>query len=117
MEKNSGAELFSCPKCQYVFNLNELDNTSMFSCPNCGVGLVVKHTYHWLYVVVSLLCAGLVAHAQGLRSIVFAGAVVIYSAVFLVIVHLLSFLLTLPKKFDLRQPHIQEIGLDSRHPK
>ena len=98
MEKNRGAESFSCPKCQYVFNLDELDNTSLFSCPNCDVGLVVKHTYHWLYVVVSLLFAGLVAYVQGLHSIVFAGAMVIYATVFLVIVHLAQFFTWIAKE-------------------
>jgi hypothetical protein len=55
-----------------------------------------------------------VAYFQGLHSIVFAGAFVIYAAISIFAIELLAFTLKLPKRFTVRAKYVQDLNIDAR---
>ena len=94
--------------------MTDLDDTPPLSCPRCGVAFSVEYKYHWLHVILSISCGWSVAYLQGLHSIVFVGAWVIYSAVCLIVVDLLGFPLKLPKRFTVPASYVQSLDIHSR---
>jgi uncharacterized C2H2 Zn-finger protein len=108
-----GTTLFLCPKCKEGFSVTDLDDTPPLSCPRCGAIFNVQYKYHWVHISLSIACGWAVAYLQGLHSIVFGGAWLVYSAVCLIVIELLGFPLKLPKRFALRTPDVQSLNLDS----
>ncbi len=110
-----GTTSFTCPQCGVVFKVGELEEAAPLACPSCGAGFTVEYKYDWLYLFACVLCASLIAYLQGFQSVVFWGAVLIYSAIGAASVNLLGFKLKLPKRFVLIAPHTQTLDIDQRN--
>jgi hypothetical protein len=94
--------------------VNDLDDTPPFTCPRCKVAFSVEYKYHWLHILLAIGCGWFVAHFQGLHSIVFCGAWVIYSAAGMLVIGLLGFPLKLPKRFTMLRSNVQSLGIDPK---
>jgi DNA-directed RNA polymerase subunit RPC12/RpoP len=115
MSDSQPSDLF-CPVCGSKPDLAEAIERESFACQNCGTALVVKRKGDWIYLVVSVSAACAIAYAQGLESIMFAGAVLVYSLVGQLALHALSWQLNLPKKLECSPSEIQTIGIEnSKH--
>jgi len=109
-----GTTVFSCPKCKAGFGVNDLAESNPLSCPSCGVAFSVEYKYRWVHLAVAIAFGALAAYFQGLRSIVFAGAFVIYAAISILVIELLGFTLKLPKRFTVPASYVQGLDIDER---
>jgi DNA-directed RNA polymerase subunit RPC12/RpoP len=109
-----GTTVFNCPRCKASFGVNDLAESNPLSCPSCGIAFSVEYKYHWVHLAAAIVFGALVAHFQGLHSIVFAGAFVIYTAISIFAIELFGFTLKLPKRFTVRAGYVQDLNIDER---
>jgi hypothetical protein len=86
-----------CPKCNSPLTGDEL-RVDPLICPACKTRLQVLIKGNWVYGVLSVAIASVIAHLQGYESIVFAFWVLIYATIVLAIIKIYRWELHLPIK-------------------
>jgi hypothetical protein len=86
-----------CPKCNAPLTAVEL-RVNPPICPGCKTKLQVLIKANWVYAVLSIAVASLIASLQGYGSIVFAFWVLIYGTIILFLIKFYRWELHLPIK-------------------
>jgi len=71
-----------CPDCGFKIDRAAISGLRL-KCPNCGSELLATFRYNLAYATAAVLAGVGIGYAQGLSSIVLAGASLIYGAVIL----------------------------------
>jgi len=85
----------NCPKCNAPLRAEELLVDPPI-CPTCKAKLQVLIRANWVYAVLSVAVASVIASVQGYQSIVFAFWVLIYATIILFLIKFYRWELHLP---------------------
>jgi len=84
-----------CPKCKTPLTVDEL-RVNRLICPGCKTELRALIKANWVYAVLAVAVASLIAYLQGYQSIIFAFWALIYGVVILALIKFFRWELHLP---------------------